>query len=98
MKIIDRIKRWYEGESVTWRVESEVMPMMGFEQRYSTSAKIARTVVQHFAKEWKWWIGTVIGVCGLLLAWQQLRQPAAERSAPDATHALHAKGQSGKVP
>lgn len=69
MKLNDRIKRWYNGEFVVFNQDpNSDLVVIGGSQEYSRSAKIARAIVQHLAKEWKWWIGTAIAVCGLLLA------------------------------
>ena len=41
--------------------------LIGGFQRYSPSAKIARAVVAHMKKNWKFWVMALIGLAGAVI-------------------------------
>ena len=73
MIALDKISKWYEGEFVPHKNETNSpLYFVGGYQRRSRSARIARRLVEFWLKDWKWIIPTVMSAIGLLVAYQSL--------------------------
>ncbi len=68
------VKAWYRGEFVTDPAydDGSIVVIGGHHKRHWT-AKLARAIIDFLSKEWKWVIGTIIAVCGLILAYFKLK-------------------------
>lgn len=66
-----RIQRWYNGESKIQEFENDdpsiiIIPFIYTE--YHWSAKIARTIVGFYLRNWQWIWSTIMTVIGLYVA------------------------------
>jgi hypothetical protein len=68
-RVANAIARWYKGEDVPPDNDphSPLVFMLGHRQ-YHWTARAARRVVRFCCEEWKWLIGTVLAIAGLLVA------------------------------
>ena len=92
MSLIERIKEWYDGEFIVYKNEPDSsLFVIGGYQHYSTSAKIARWAVGHWLKHWQWWIGTILVIAGLVIAWLAWRHP---QSSPISSYPITSKNEA----
>ena len=69
MKILRKIKLWYQGKHIDNDPDSEVL-LIGFYDRHWT-AVIARSVLGFVKREYKWLIGTLLLILGLVISASQ---------------------------
>lgn len=82
MNLIDRIKRWYNGEFVVYENRPEdPFVIIGGHQEYSRSAKFVRAIVAHISREWRYWLPVSLAVLSLpFLPFQCDREESGSRS------------------
>ena len=68
-----RIHKWYEGEYVPFKNDSDSMLVIldGDYKRHWT-ARVARVLVEFWMKHWQWMITASIAVVGLIIAAMKL--------------------------
>ena len=73
LKMKQAIQRWYEGTYVPHENQphSSLQFMGGYQKRHWT-ARCARAVIDFCMSEWKWVIGTIIAVAGMIIAIKKL--------------------------
>jgi hypothetical protein len=69
----EQIRKWYEGEFVAHENDpSSALVFTSGNYKRQWTAKLARIVVEFWLRDWKWVIGTVFAVVGVLLAYAKL--------------------------
>ena len=77
MTPFDKIYNWYYGRITQSRVihgQPHIISI-NLQREYHWTADIARAVVGHFGKHWQWWVGTLLAVASLAIAWLAWRHP-----------------------
>lgn len=74
MSIKQKFRDWYEGEFVPYEnpPDSSVIIMGGYQKRHWT-AKFVRGLGEFYMKEWKWIIGILLTITGLVIGLIKLR-------------------------
>lgn len=68
MKIIEKIKRWYNGDIKAYKGE-----LIGFYTKRHWTSKIVHVFVEFYLSHWKWIWGFCIAVLSLYLAYLELK-------------------------
>jgi hypothetical protein len=99
MKLTEHIRSWYEGEFIPYKnTPGSVVEIIGGQQVYAPSARIARWLVSHLKREWKWWSGTVLTCLGLLIAYLALLKGDERESDPPSTGTIEAPALLNRTP
>ncbi|MFC3034373.1 hypothetical protein ACFOEE_17845 [Pseudoalteromonas fenneropenaei] len=65
--MIEKIRKWWKGEA--YYLES-VFPGIRYKRHWT--AKFARIIVEFYLKNWQWWLGFLVAVSGLFIAYKKL--------------------------
>lgn len=69
MNFLERIRDWYNGKFIPYGNDSnDAVVLIGGTYERHWTAVVARVVAKFWSDHWQWTIGTVLAICGTLIA------------------------------
>ncbi|HLW91019.1 MAG TPA: hypothetical protein VKS78_06945 [Roseiarcus sp.] len=70
----ERLKNWYRGEYVSHQNDpSSALVFIGGRYKQPLAARMLNVVFDFYLKNWRWCIGTMIAITGLVIHFTQTR-------------------------
>lgn len=64
-----RVRNWWDGRFIPYENDpNDSVVIIGGNQEWHWTARVARRIVAFLGKEWKWVIGTILAVIALVIA------------------------------